>query len=139
VTDADGENTKPLEPDSDGNPYQSPKTDCGTNAQAGIDRSDNTWLVRASVGLAIFIEVLPTEVDITVAALGSHQLMMCILAKVICVSVILAPLLAYIGLNGWQGLKAVQGKVSIISTIVFLRLLMDGYMLIRYLERGSPY
>ena len=118
------------------NPYQSPTADCGPAAQkdVGVDPRA-TWLVRTSLGLAIFLEVLPTEVDTTYAAVVYHNLPLFFLIKIVFLAIILLPLVAYIGLSGWHGLKAVSGKVTTITIILSLRMVMDVFMIAEILRR----
>lgn len=92
-------------------------------------------LVGVSLLLAVFIEILPLEADLTVVAIAIHNLPRFFIAKTICVAVILAPLLAYAWLNGWKGIWAQKGRVIAITVILLLRTAMDVECLVGYLGR----
>ncbi len=79
-------------------------------------------LVRDSLMLAIFIEVLPTEADLVAVLLSQMYIGLFLLAKAACLAIILLPLSVYIGLNGWKGLSAVKGKFAAICIVVGLNL-----------------
>jgi hypothetical protein len=86
-------------------------------------------LVRDSLILAIFIEVLPTEADLVAVLLSQMSIGLFVLGKAICLAIILLPLSIYIGLNGWKGPSAVKGKFAAICIIVGLNLVGNVWYL----------
>jgi hypothetical protein len=113
---------------------QSPNSDCRLESETELGHEPRwRFLVFASLLLAIAIEVFPTELDLLSVAFLSKNLRLAILGKSVCLTIILLPLIVYIGLNGWHGLRAVRQRVFWIMLIVLINLVLYGIMLSRYL------
>ena len=85
-------------------------------------------LVRASVFLAVVLEVIPLEGDILdhiihVTAKGEGILLLIVL-KAVFLAVILLPLIVYVVRNGLRALALAKGRVAIVSIIVGINFAM---------------
>lgn len=81
------------------------------------------WLVQLSTLVAIYLEVIPVEMD-TISGLwlrGAFSLALAV--KLLCVTVILLPLVIYVFLNGPSALWHVKGRVVVIATIIGIHLI----------------
>lgn len=87
------------------------------------------WLIFASLLLAIFIEVLPNEIEFILIAVRERNLPLFLATKAISLPIILGPLCLYIWLNGWKGVLVVKGRIVAISIIVGLTLIRDVWCL----------
>jgi hypothetical protein len=89
------------------------------------------WLVRFSLILAFFLEVLPLEMDVVGVLWSQGLVLRALAAKLCCVSAIGLPLVVYVILNGVDGLKYAKVRVAIIALIVltnmfFILALLSG-------------
>jgi hypothetical protein len=78
-------------------------------------------LVRASVILAVFLEVIPVEADIIYGPLFNDVFRM-LVVKVFCLVMIFLPLVIYVMRNGLGALKIVWGRVIVVAVIVLINL-----------------
>jgi hypothetical protein len=93
--------------------------DCGPGLADGDADLKSPGLVKISLGLAIFLEVLPTEADVLSTFMSPRPYLPgLILAKLGFLTLILAPLFQYIRLNGRRGVKAASGKIKLIALIL---------------------
>jgi hypothetical protein len=93
------------------------------------------WLLKLSLSLAFIVEVLPLEADLTVVALAYHNIVSFLVAKAVCLTIILAPLCCYVSMNGWNGIAAAWRVALMTYVIVTARLVMDGCLLVGYFSR----
>jgi hypothetical protein len=84
------------------------------------------WLVRASLLMAIILELPICGADPSGFALSHHDVQLFLWAKAICLSVILVPLLRYLWVNGRQGVISAKGAVVTICVIVVGRLVLES-------------
>jgi hypothetical protein len=89
------------------------------------------WLIRFSLLLAFFLEVLPLEMDVIGALWSQGLVLRAIATKLCCVSAIGLPLVVYVFLNGVGGLKYAKVRLAIIALIVltnmfFILALLSG-------------
>ena len=114
------------------NPYQSPLERNERSGSREQNALRGSWLPSASLILAFLIEVLPTEADIVFIALLKQQLHIALIAKAICLAIILAPLIAYLALNHWAGLRAARARIIGVFVIVGIKAAMDISSLIHH-------
>lgn len=93
-------------------------------------------LVIDSLTLAIMLEVTLLEGDLVHVLLSKGLFRLALLAKVVCLTIILAPLIVYLALNSWKGAAAAPGKITAIAVIVGLNLMANAIALVHALERG---
>jgi hypothetical protein len=117
------------------NPYESPQTACERPAASGEPAVRGRQLVFASLLLAVFIEVFPTEADLMWSALAGRCVSLAVAAKATCLAIILIPLFLYVWINGWRGVKAAKGRIIAIGVIVALKLGVDVMCLVNYVSR----
>jgi hypothetical protein len=130
----DGEDSVSVGTGAEANSYQSPMANCGKTTPRETEIAPkSSWLVRASLGLAIFLEVLPTEIEYILVAMQNRSLLTLFLTKLVCLTIILLPLYGYISLNGSRGLKAASGKITAIIGIVCFHLIADVFVVIQIL------
>jgi hypothetical protein len=87
-------------------------------------------LVTASVLLAVFLEVLPGEADFAIGHGPVTTVRDIVTAKLICVSIILAPLVLYVKENGRSAIRFVRARVFVLFVILSLRLVFDIYRIV---------
>jgi hypothetical protein len=118
------------------NPYESPTADCGDTSLAKEgDGPRSPWLVRISLLLAIFCEVIPLEADAIFIAYQPPNVILFVAIKSVFLTVILAPLFVYVALNGWRGLRFVKGRACAIGIIVSVILILQGAGLVAAFQR----
>jgi hypothetical protein len=122
-------------PDKPLNPYESPLSAPGHHP-VPLDEPSvrHRWLASTGLILAVLIEVFPLEVDLLVMALIRKDVPYFLMAKGICLAVVLAPLFLYVLMNGWRGVMAAKGRITAIGVIVVLRLVLDIIGLIHFLQ-----
>jgi hypothetical protein len=115
-----------MKPQNSVNPYVSPtaEPDLPPGSWDG-SAVRGRWLVFASVLLAVFIEIIPTEVDLKLAAFQCKDLRLFLLVKAGCLAAIFFPLALFVWINGWRGIKGVKARVAVIGVIVVLQLAGD--------------
>ena len=84
------------------------------------------WLVLASLLCAVFLEILPVEAGLLLAAAVNGNVFLLFLTKLLCLAAIVAPLLVYFRINGRPGVTAVSRRLAIIGGIVALNLVLDA-------------
>ncbi len=121
-------------PQHDVNPYQSPSS-APADGPVLSTESPARWraLVFLSVILAVLIEVLPTQVDFQVMAARRHDVQSFLTVAAICFTAILAPVVLFVVINGWRGIRAVKWRIVLIGTIVALGLARDTCILVELL------
>ncbi|MCD4728658.1 MAG: hypothetical protein K8R46_13415 [Pirellulales bacterium] len=87
-------------------------------------------LVKASVFLAVFLEVLPLEADAVHALITGGYIVRAIVFKMLCLTLIFMPLIVYVSHNGLCALKIVGGRVAIVCFITLVHL--AGTLLLAY-------
>jgi hypothetical protein len=109
------------------NPYESPSQppDPHTTSPPEVAVREG-WLVRASLLMAILLELPICGADPSGFALSHHDVQLFLWAKAICLPVILVPLLRYLWVNGRRGVIAAKGAVVTISVIVIGRLVLES-------------
>jgi hypothetical protein len=116
------------------NPYESPSAAPGQPSTSWREAAVRwEWLVSTSLILAVLIEVLPTEADVLFIALLHKDVSRFLVAKAVCVAVVLAPLVLYVAINGRRGVMAAKRKILVIGVIVVLKLALDVYALTSHL------
>ena len=90
----------------------------------------NIGLAKASVFLAVFLEVIPVEGDAVYAMLNAGQIVRAIVFKILCLMLIFMPLIVYVSRNGLGALKIVRGRVVIVCLITLVNL--AGTLLLVY-------
>jgi hypothetical protein len=93
------------------------------------------WLVRVSSLLAVFLEVVPIEIDIIGVLLSYRALALVVAVKAICLTAILLPLVIYVLRNGLSALRRVRGRVAVIGFIVVINLVLNVVTVWRDLRR----
>jgi hypothetical protein len=78
-------------------------------------------LVKASVILAVFIEILGIEADLIYGRFYD-DIFKIFIVKMLCLLLILFPLVIYVKRNGLSALKVVWGRVTIVAVIVMINL-----------------
>jgi hypothetical protein len=93
-------------------------------------------LVRMSLLLAVFLEVIPLETNIigVLSSLGDVSRVLAV--KAVCLTAILLPLLIYVLLNGLKGLKRVRGRAAVIGVIVVIHLMGTISIVLKMCERA---
>jgi hypothetical protein len=81
-----------------------------------------TGLVKASVFLAVFLEVIPFEADIIYSSPVTDSILFALVVKATCLIVIFTPLMLYVKQNGWSALRFVRGRVAIVVVIAAINL-----------------
>jgi len=81
-------------------------------------------LVRVSLLLAIWLEVIPFEINIISALLSLGAVSVVLAVKAVCLTAILLPLLIYVLGNGLSALKHVKGRAAVIGVIVVIHLVV---------------
>lgn len=92
------------------------------------------WLVLASLLCAVFLEVLPVEAGLLLAAAVNGKVFLFLVIKVLCLAAIVAPLLIYIRINGRPGATAVSQRLAIIGGIVVLNLVLNALVVANVLR-----
>jgi hypothetical protein len=109
-------------PPQDVNPYEAPRQSSLPSPSVPEVDLRARGLVSVSLLFFVLIEVFPTEADITVVAVMHKDLPTFLVAKAVCLAVILAPLLFYLYFNGWRGFLAAKGRICLIVVLIVLRL-----------------
>jgi hypothetical protein len=91
-------------------------------------------LVTASVVLAVFIEVLPVEADFAIGHGPVTTVRDIVTSKLVCLSIILAPLVFYVKENGRSAIRFVRARVLVLFLILSLRLVFDIYRIVLLLS-----
>jgi hypothetical protein len=97
-----------------------------------VQRDD--WLVKASVILAVCLEVFPTEADLICSTYATN-IVGGLVVKTTCLTLILSPLLAFTIRNGLGALRHVWGRVAVIIIIVSVNLAVNYSYLMWNLTR----
>ena len=84
------------------------------------------WLVLVSLLTAVFLEVLPLEAGMLLAAAVHGGALLLLFVKLLCLAAILGPVLVYLQINGRSGLSAVSRRLAIIGAIVGLNLALNA-------------
>ena len=92
------------------------------------------WLVFVSLILTIHVEIL-VDGDIAARAFLKKDIPFYLMAKLICLTVILFPLLPYLWLNGRRGIKAAWGGMLAIGIVIALRLASDVVCMVMLFSR----
>jgi len=88
------------------------------------DRKYSQWPARASLVLAIAVEVFPTEADL-MFAFRQQDLLVLLAIKFFCLMVILSPLVSGVFYYGWKAIATPRVTVALIVAIVLMRLWSD--------------
>lgn len=116
------------------NPYESPLQECEPPSPKNVEPPEHGgWWVFASLIFAVLIEIFPTETDLLGVALLKKNMLNFFVAKFICLSVILGPLLVYLVIYGRRGLRKAKRRIGIIGAIVALKFAFDVFCLCHYL------
>jgi len=75
---------------------------------------------------AVFLEVVPLEAGMLVAAAVHGGVLLFLFVKLLCLAAIVGPVLVYAQINGRSGLTAVSRRVAIIGAIVGLNLVLNA-------------
>jgi hypothetical protein len=119
-------------PQHDVNPYESPSSAPGDRPVPLVDAPARwRWLVRISLILAILNEI--PEVDAQDMALQLHDMRLFLAVTAASWAVILVPLVLYIFVNGWRGITAAKGRITVIGIIVLLNLAKDTCFMVNWL------
>jgi hypothetical protein len=117
------------------NPFRSPMTAPARRSRVSVP-AWSRWLVFTSLVLAVLIEVLPTEADVMWVALRRGDVLLFVAAKAFFLTLILGPLLIYVGMNGRLGVRAAWRRIAVISIIVGVKFAMDAAVLVNYPVRN---
>jgi hypothetical protein len=112
------------------NPYESPLSECDPPSQCSAKSYlRGAWLVFASLLLAIFIEVFPTETDVLVVGkLSGRGIVYLLAVKAIFLAIIITPLLIYFLINGRRGLQTAKGRITTIGIIIAANIVMNLFI-----------
>jgi hypothetical protein len=91
----------------------------------------DTWPVTQSLLLAFVLEVLPLELYVLGEVWIRHGLLVAMIVKAVCLTLILFPLALFCVRNGLVALKRVLGRFTLILAIVSVALAFD-YVAARY-------
>ena len=88
-------------------------------------------LVRASTLFAVSLELIPVELGITLHLAEMGDVLLVLVVKLTCLTLILLQLVIYVVMNGVSALKYVKGRVAAIAVIVAISLAYTISMLSR--------
>lgn len=83
------------------------------------------WLAKCSAGLAVLIEVLPTEAGMTSMLSCYHQFWLWLIGKVVYLTIILLPLGIYFAINGRKGWRCAWRETTATLVIVVINLALN--------------
>jgi hypothetical protein len=92
-----------------------------------------------SLLLAVFLEVLPLEMDIICVLSSLGDVSRVVAVKAVCLTAIVRPLLIYVLLNGLKGLKRVRGRTAVIGVIVVIHLMGTISTVLNMCERAPRF
>ena len=93
-------------------------------------------LVKLSVFLVVFCEILPLEADCTFMFFYTRDILAFVATKTVFLTLILLPLAICVKRNGWKSLKLVWGSVAFVVIVVSIRMVLDGFHFWSCLTRG---
>ena len=96
---------------------------CSEQDQGKVIR--DVHLVKMSVFLAFFLEVIPLEADILFQCYIYKDFPHFLALKLFFLTLIFLPLLIYVKRNGLYALKYVQGRVTIVAMIVVFNMVLQ--------------
>jgi len=83
------------------------------------------WLANCSAGLAMLIEVLPTEAGMTSMLSCRGLFWPWLIGKVVFLTIILLPLAIYFAINGRKGWRCARREVITTLVIVVINLVLN--------------
>jgi hypothetical protein len=105
--------------------------DSSSKNQTDHRPSPDTWPVTQSLLLAFGLEVLPIELFVLEGLWMWHGLLVALIAKALCLALILSPLAIFCARNGLNALNHALGRFALILAIVSVALAFD-YVAARY-------